>query len=186
MIHLLYREKFEPIVRIGEHVGIIDGKNVLGIYKVKYVEPLQPVIYNLGPLQPASANGPYAGQTFDLDAFEPPENELYQIRIRLLDDFALIVRQPASTTRFNLRTESTLITLLSPEHFCELFTWKDRKPQLQPLNYRFTTLKLARIMVYGFRYVLEKVAKDLAEAQRKGVKEVTWVIVGALAPTASS
>ena len=183
-IHLLYREKFEPIVRIGEYVGILDGTKVVGIYRVIYNEPIQPKIYNLGPLStPGAGKYPMPGASYELDDLEPPENELFQLRLRLLDDFIVEVYQPASTSRFNIKTASTPVTVLSPPNFVELYTFKDRKIKLIPANIRFQEMKLARILVLGFRYVLEPVAKSKTEAERKGIKEVTWVVVGAKAPS---
>jgi len=177
-IHLLYREKFDPIVRIGEYVGILDGTRQLGIYQVTYIEPIQPIVINLGPLSaPASiAEYPKPGNDKTLSEIDLGERELGQFRIKLLDDFMLEVYQPASTTRFNLRNGPTRVSILSPGNFVELFTISDeRKIKVKPYNIRFEPMQLARIMIYGFRYVLKEV--------KERVREVTWVIVGAKAPT---
>lgn len=157
-IHLLYKREFEPIVRIGENVKLIlPGKPVYG--RVEYVEQIQPFIVNLGSIPAANpTQWPAIGVSRELHELDLGGSEFGQWRLALLDDFMLDVDLPSATGRFVRRGGSTFVSRLSVlrDQFTEIYTYgRDYVPKVTPLNPNFYPLDMARLLVAGYRYVIE-------------------------------
>ncbi|MFY9259575.1 MAG: hypothetical protein WAO71_03600 [Gallionella sp.] len=153
-----YREgPIEQIVMPGENVGIWVNK-VYEFYKVDYVEPItysDPVTINLGAL----AAGAQSNVT-QLTALQMPDSEFAQLRMRVLDDVNLIVYQGRADQRHKLQnvvsTVNRFTHLNDPcGHQTECFEFEDNYIFLQADNQTGYALTQARVVFWGFRYVLE-------------------------------
>ena len=178
-LHLLYKEVFEPIVRPLDNVAITysTDKSTWTYSKVVYVEPLQPQVIDLGSLDASTTtNYPAVGSSKDLNELKLGENELGQYRIYPLDDIILEVRQPAAMSRFVNRTSKTYITKVSPPNFVEIFVYEDNYvPQVVPYNPLFSAQDTSRIMIPGFRYIMEPLSS--------APESYTVIPVSGVAPT---
>lgn len=167
-IHLLYKEAFEPIVRIGENVKLALMESVK-FGRVRYVEPIQPQIIDLGPIPAPStpAEIPKPGSSRELTELNLGDMEFGQWRIVLLDDILLEVNIPAAVGKFITKARKTLVSrasnILSGSHFTEVYTYKDTVPTVVPYNPGFYAVASSRILVHGFRYVFEELDEEPRE-----------------------
>lgn len=168
MVYEVYYEHFEPVVRIGEFVAVFLGRTTTGSTyaygRVAYIEPIQPQVIDLGPLPAASPQlYPAPGNQVVLDQLKLGDYELGQWRIELLDDFLLEVRLPAAVDKWTTLNGATYASQLDAVHsnMLELYTWEHDTyiPSVRPLNVKFWQMPSARIVVYGFRYVLDEVQR---------------------------
>lgn len=165
-IHLPYKESFEPVVRINDNVKLILTDGI--IYgRVTYLEQIEPIIIDLAESSPlpavSSSTTPIApGNQYELSDIELGENEFGQWRMKLLDDFLLEMRLPPAVTKHVVRSGSTYLSMLISNipNMGDFFTYKDKVPTVIPYNIRFETMDMARIMVYGFRYIIERIHEE--------------------------
>ena len=176
-LHVLYKKEFEPIVRPLEYVALMNdvsmSKWIFG--KVIFIEPLQPITINLGSLSAADPNRyPTPGTTKTLDSIAVGDNEFAQYRIKVLDDFLLEIKLPPALSRFINRNGPTYVQRISRDQLTEIFVYKDDVPTVQPYSILFTDLEVARIMVYGFRYVFVKLSED---EKRRVIAEGKYTVI---------
>ncbi len=165
MQYVVYSKEFEPIVKLGEYVAVLIGRGPTGysyVYgKVRYSEPIQPQTVNLGPISAATTSTyPMPGTEQELDKIKLGHYEFGQWRLEVLDDFAFNFRIPAAVYKWLTLNGATYATELSniKGNLLEFYTFQDNYvPYITPVNIRFKDMELARINVYGFRYVLEKI-----------------------------
>jgi len=132
--------------------------------RVVFVEPLQPFVVDLGALPAASPTQPLAaGTQRELVEFKLGEREFGQWRLFLLDDFVLEVRLPSAIGRFVTKAGPTKASRLSKGQWLEIYTYRDIVPTVLPYNPNFHGLEMARLLVYGFRYVVEPLEKPPRE-----------------------
>ncbi len=165
-IHLPYKLTFEPVVRINDNVKLIltDG-TIFG--KVTYLEQIEPIIVDLAassalPAVSSSTSPVAPGNQYELDDIELGENEFGQWRLQLLDDFLLEIRLPPAVTKHVVKNGATYMSIFASTlpSLGDFFTYKDKVPTLIPYNVRFETVDMARVMVYGFRYIIERLPSE--------------------------
>ena len=163
-IHLLHKKEFEPIVRPLENVAIFtpEGKYVFG--QVVYLEPIQPETISLGSVSAADpTNYPtYRGMT-ELTDLELGKNEFAQYRLFVLDDILVEVYQPAALSRYMLKARPTRISVRSPNNFVELFVFEDKVPTIKYYAVTFRDIANARLLFYGFRYIIKRLEEKPKE-----------------------
>lgn len=156
-IHLVHKKEFEPVVRIEENVKLlVPGGEVYG--KVVYLEPIQPFVIDLGGLPAATpTQWPAIGASKELNELELGEREFGQWRLLVLDDILLEVKLPAAVGRFVKKSGATQVSRLSlaRDQFTEVYTYRDTVPTVVPLNPNFYNMDMARLMITGYRYVIE-------------------------------
>ena len=184
-IYLLHKKEFEPIVRPKDYVAILTPQRKWVYGRVIYLEPIQPQIVSLGSLGAASAsNYPTYQGMYELEEMELGRNEFGQYRLFVLDDFLVEVYQPAATSRFNLKAGPTKISVKSPQQFLEIYVYEDEVPTIKYYSTLFTSITNARLMFYGYRYVIQKLPvtseKDL---KKYGIKEYTVIPASGVAPS---
>jgi len=175
-LHVLHKREFEPVVRIEENVKILAEGPIFG--RVTFIEPIQPIIIDLGPIDAATPTRyPAIGAQRELKELELGEREFGQWRLLVLDDILLEVKLPSALGRFVRKAGSTLVSRLSlaRDQLTEIFTYKDIVPTVTPFNPRFEPMEMARIVVYGYRYVIEPLDRP--------PKEYTVIPVYGLATT---
>lgn len=156
-LYVIHKREFEPIVRIEEAVRLVAERDIYA--RVVYIEPIQPLIIDLGPIGAATPTlWPAPGSSRELSELELGESEFGQWRIAPLDDILLEVRLPAAIARFVRRAGATPVSRLSisRDQFTEIFTLRRLAvPTVVPYNPNFYPLDMARILVAGYRYVFE-------------------------------
>ena len=164
--YVLYKHELEPIVKIGDYVKLFLGTRGAVYGKVVYIEPLQPRVKNLGPLDAASTGTwPMPGPSIKLNEMALGGREWGQWRLVVLDDFLLNVNVPGAMPKWQTRDaqtpESLLDSAIGRDQLVELYTYTDEFiPTVQPLNPLFESQPLARILFYGYRYVIEPVRNE--------------------------
>ncbi len=165
--YVLYKKEFEPIVKIGDYVKLYLGTGSKPVYgRVVYIEPIQPMVKDLGPLPAASTSTwPMPGPTTRLDEMKLGSSEWGQWRLVVLDDFLLDVNLPGAMPKYQTASEQTPVSPLDnaigKEQLAEIYTYgSEYVPTVQPLNPLFTEQPVARIMMYGFRYVISQVSAE--------------------------
>lgn len=180
-IYLLHKKEFEPIVRPKDYVAILTPQRKWVYGRVIYLEPIQPQIVSIGSLPAANAsNYPTYQGLKELTEMELGRNEFGQYRLYLLDDFLVEVYQPAATSRFNLKAGPTGITVKSPEQFLEIYVYEDEVPTIKYYSTLFTGIDNARIMFYGYRYVIEKID---VKTKKDIPKEYTVIPAAGVSPS---
>ena len=167
-LHLLYEKDFEPIVRPDENVKLLLPQgHIYG--RVVFVEPLQPIVVDVGPLKAAGPSSwPAVGTSKELDELELGSNEFGQWRMLVLDDFLVEFRLPAAMGRFVTKNGATYVSKLSTllaknSGITEFYTYSDQVPQVVTYNPNFYDLLTARMVFAGFRYVFEPLREEPKE-----------------------
>lgn len=157
VLHTYKSGPIEQIVMPGETVGIWVNK-VYEFYKVQYVEGVMrsdPLTIDLGAL---AAGGQSAVTQATL--LQMPDTEFAQLRMEVLDDVEIIVYQGRADQRHKLfnrvATLSRILSLFDPDgHTSEMYEFEDNYLFLQAANQTSYALPCARVVFWGFRYVLE-------------------------------
>ncbi len=151
VLHLPYKEEFEPIARSGDIVAIPVGRQQVNYFRVVYVEPVQPilVVEQLSALEQKKEHR--------LEEIELEENQMGQWRLAPLDFVYVGMNFPRAVSKWSTRSESTYATpysLYAPQTL-EFFTYGDDVPVLYLTNPAHED-QVARVAVIGYRFALEE------------------------------
>ena len=165
-----FKEEFEPVALPNEKICLLPDKKY---YRVVYVEQLPVVEKDFGAIT--------AGNTLtdqEITELQMNKNELVQVRIEIVDDIEITVKQPKSVTRFTTKTTTFKINkYVSLTNLSEIFSFEDTpKIYFDVKNISGGDLSQSRIRFYGFKYVLE----PLTEVPERA----TYVPVKGYAPRA--
>ncbi len=147
----------EQIVVPGEIVGIWVNK-VYEFYRVAFIEPLNrsnPITIDLGAL----AAGGTTGIT-QLTLLQMPDAEFGQFRAEVLDDVEVILYQGRADQRHKLQNRVATLSRFSPlfdpdGHQSEFYEYEDNWAFMQATNNTSYALTQARVVFWGYRYVLD-------------------------------
>ena len=157
----LYPYKAGPIEQVvlpGETVGIWVNK-VYEFYRIEYVEGIirsDPVTIDLGATTVAA---PQTAIT-QLTLLQMPDTEFAQFRMEVLDDVQVAVYQGRADQRHKLFTVASVLNRSLPlfdpcAHSTEMYEFEDNFIFLQATNLTQYPVTQARVVSWGFRYVLE-------------------------------
>jgi len=157
MVHTYKAGLVEQIVLPGETVGIWVNK-VYEFYRILYIEPItrsDPVTIDLGALAAAGVSA-----VTQVALLRMPDLEFAQCRMEVLDDISVILYQGRADQRHKLQNVVATITRFSSlfdpcAHQTEFFEFEDNFAFLQATNQTSYALTQARVVFWGFRYVLE-------------------------------
>jgi len=157
MIHTYRGGPIEQVVLPGETVGLWINK-VYEFYRILYIEPLfrsPPLTINLGAPAAAAVTA-----VIQATLLQMPDLEFAQLRMEVLDDVDVIVYQGRADQRHKLQnvvaTLSRFNALFDPDaHLTEVFEFEDNYLFLQATNNSGYALTQARVVFWGYRYVLE-------------------------------
>lgn len=151
-----YKKDFEPVAQIDEVIKIVPD-NVF--YRVKNIVPLPTFIHNFGSL------GANATDTEAIDIvrstvrIEMPKGFLAQFRLKVIDNFELIFRQPINTTRYTtVHTTFVVSPDTVQDNLTEFYQFENRSAGIIRRNPTGTALTSTRVMFYGFKFELEQVS----------------------------
>jgi len=154
----------EPVVLPGETVGVWVNK-WFTFYEVVYIEGVprsDPLEFDFGAI---AAGGVTAVTPLLLT--EMPDNEFAQLRAAVIDDFTVILYQGRADQRHKLRnrvaTYTPFTALFDPDgHTGEFYVFEEQHAFGQATNQTAYAMTTARMVFWGFRYVLEQ------------LKQYTW------------
>lgn len=157
MLHTYKSGPVEQVVLPNEMVGIWVNK-VYEFYRVLYVEGLlrsDPITIDIGALAAAAQSA-----MTQVTLLQMPDQEFAQFRMEVLDDVEVAVYQGSADQRHKLFTRATTLTrfqpLFDPEaSVSEMYEFEDNYLFLQATNQTGYALTQARVVFWGFRYVLE-------------------------------
>ena len=147
-----FKHWLEPVAMPGENLRL----DPLNIYvKIRYYEEIPGFIEDFGAL--ASGN---STAITEVENMEMSENQVGQFRIKPLDDIDIQVYQGRGVGRFAIKnvlcTILPLTEQLSPYYnSTELFVYEDEPPWFQVTNNGTIDLKKTRVLIQGFRFVVE-------------------------------
>jgi len=169
----------EQVVLPGENVGIWVNK-VFEFYKVDYIEPItrsDPVTFDLGAL----AAGAVSAVT-QITLLQMPSTEFAQLRMEVLDDVNVILYQGRADQRHKLQNVVSTVNRFSAMydpcgHQTEFYEFEDNYIFLQATNQTSYALTQARVVFWGYRYVLDY----QPQFSTKGQTPDTWTRIPATA-----
>lgn len=160
---MIYDPEFSPILEVGHSVILkgsdfpADGKS----YRCVAVDALPEYIKDWGSLTAATWSTDNEDTNLELAT-----NELAQMRMMVLDDIKVRLKNPAPVTKW--RTAKTTFYLpmfpstegedwLKNYYFrlSELYYWQDTTPRFD--LYSATTITVARVLFTGFKFKLEPI-----------------------------
>jgi len=153
-----YKRDFEPLVRIEENVAIPKGKGAFEYFKVLFVEPVQPITVAVS-LPALERNKEYTLKEIELE-----DNEAGQWRLWIPDFVAVKMNYPRASSKWTTKTStpSALPLSMAHENVLEFFTWKNHVPILY-LDNPVDEEQTARLLIWGFKYSLEKIEEKPKE-----------------------
>jgi len=157
MLHTYKAGPIEQVVLPGETVGIWVNK-VYEFYKIQYVEGIMrsdPVTIDLGALGALGLSA-----LTQVTLLQMPDKEFAQFRMETLDDVEIGVYQGRADQRHKLFTRAATLNrflpLFDPDaHITEMYEFEDNFIFLQAINQTAYAQTQARVVFWGFRYVLE-------------------------------
>jgi hypothetical protein len=151
----------EPVVLPGETVGIWVNK-WFTFYEVQYIEGIprsDPLEFDFGALLAQTV-----GAVTPLPLIEMPDDEFAQWRCAVIDDISMILYQGRADQRHKARnrvgTYTKFTDLFDPDgHTGEFFVFNDESAFGQPTNQTDYPITTARVVFWGFRYVLSQLTQ---------------------------
>lgn len=162
---MAYQESFVPIAKVGENLCVIKGdKDILGYYKVLYIDPLPEHTYDFGP---AAAAGIASGSTDadnEISNLYLDDGQLAQYRFYVVDDIEVSIKQPMAKTHWTTKGVKETLTAFTQQVFkglqhMDIFVWEEEKVYFDAKNPTKYTIYKARVRFIGYRYILEKIEK---------------------------
>ncbi len=152
---------FEPAVKPRENVRLYPSKK---FYTVIYIEPLQPIIINLGSVASDKETSLHECTELDLKQLE-----LGQWRFLPLADVEITLKQPRATERGTTKTSSTKISpysiVLDPHlRSTEVWTFEDEnRVYISAKNISQYTINPVRVLFFGWKYLLDELKETPAK-----------------------
>lgn len=178
----------QPVAQVGHNLLLIDRMRY-NLYQVAYIEPIppsHPLVADVGAVNAGVTDAIFnTNNVLDME-----DGHLGQFRARVLDDIAVDILQPQSSTRFTLKNviaRLSAYTHVYDEHdaLTEFFIFEDDRIFLRALNPTDYNLAQGRVAFYGFKYVLAggkgvadrggevppiRTFTSIEEAERSGLK----------------
>jgi len=157
MFHTYRAGPIEQVNMPGETVGLWINK-VYEFYKVLFIEGIMrsdPVTLDLGALAAAAISA-----VTQATLLQMPDLEFVQLRLEVLDDIEVIIYQGRADQRHKLQNVVATLSRFNREfdpcaHQTEMFEFEDNFIFLQATNQTGYALTQARVVFWGYRYVLE-------------------------------
>ena len=147
--------KFEPVVEPRMNVRLLPD---YGYFKVLGVEPIGVIVYDFGKTLTAGSES----KNIEFSTVYMQENEMAQWRVWVLDDFEIRLKlvgreRLRGSTKYS--SDSIVTFSMDTNDYDELsqfFTFEDEKVFVDIKNPTQDTITKERVMLMGFKYVLQK------------------------------
>jgi len=149
-----YKQELEPIVLPDQTVHLITASKEYDL-KCVAVEPLPAFVHDFGAVTATDWS-----RDKTIDNLEMPTNELAQIRMKVLDDFRLYMKNPPGQEHWRTNKVQFYLPKWPTEEVVQKFmwaasehyVWEDEIPEYDLYNPGAVNLTLARVEISGFRY----------------------------------
>lgn len=160
----MYSKDFVPVAKIGENYSIINAQGSERFYETVYVEGLPPsldLIYDGGSLASGSTDSSNKMTILEMEGSAKTEtdlSEVFQVRMRILDDIAVTVKLPAAQSRWKTRNDEIRLDYNTEIHdpslaTTEVYIGEDDTIYVDIYNPTQYTLSKTRIQFFGWRIV---------------------------------
>jgi hypothetical protein len=154
-----YSVEFTPPVKKGQKLELIKSDTeLLGYYRVKYIEPLPKKVHDFGAIDAEATSG-----DVEVTDLYMSDGELACYQMIPLDDVEITISQPKAKKRYATKsyvhTISPIVNQVSPLH-TRIFVWEDEKIFFNVKNPTRYNRPMHRVMFYGWRLILEKTTPE--------------------------
>jgi len=150
---MIFKKDFEPIAQIDENIVLVPERKA---FKVREISALPMIVYDFGALAAGAKDTEVIDIVKDTVKLALEDGCLAQIRMVLIDDFILYLRQPKSTAKWTTVHRELYLSRNAPyDNLSEWFQFEDRSAGIIRENPSAADLTNTRVMFFGFKYRLE-------------------------------
>lgn len=157
--------EFKPVVEIGQNFSVITAQGTEKFFEVVYIEPL-PKCYDLvedfGSITSGSTDSSNKITRIEGEGSAKTEtdlSEVFQLRMEVIDDIILTLKQPAAQSRFKTRNDELRVDAFTPPELTEIYVYEDDVPYIDAYNGTQYTLSKTRVIFWGWRIVGRQLSK---------------------------
>ncbi len=166
----MYQKEFVPVVKIGENYSIITAQGTEKYFECVYVEGLPPsldLIYDGGSLVSGASDNANKVTILELEGSAKTEtdiSEVFQLRMRNLDDTMTTVKLPSAQSKWKTRNDEIRLDynteVLDPTFATtETYVYEDDTIYVDIYNPTQYTLSQTRLQFWGWRIVGRQLSK---------------------------
>ena len=149
-----------PLLRKDQNIELILRTEVsYGFFRVTFVEPTGDIAFDImngAGLLAGATSAQFSSNNAPVNQLVEYEGILTQYRLELLDDYQLIIRQPAANAKGQNFIGNFPITPFLPPNLTEFFVSARDAFTFQCINPAALALATCNLRAYGFRYVIKK------------------------------
>ncbi len=167
---MMYQTEFTPVVAIGQQYSIVTAQGSEKFFDCVYVEGLPPsldLIHDFGSLASGSTDSANKVTILEMEGSAKTEtdiSEVFQLRMRVLDDIMVTVKLPAAQSKWKTRNDEIRMDF-NTEIFdptlatTETYIYEDDTIYIDVYNPTQYTLSQTRIQFWGWRIVGRQLSK---------------------------
>jgi len=167
---MMYQKEFVPVVAINQQYSIITAQGTEKFFDCVYVEGLPPsldLIEDFGSLTSGSTDSANKVTILEMEGSAKTEtdiSEVFQLRMRPLDDIMATIKLPAAQSKWKTRNDEIRMDynteILDPTFATtETYIHEDDTIYVDVYNPTQYTLSQTRIQFWGWRIVGRQLAK---------------------------
>jgi len=148
-------EEIKPVALVDENIQVYDeGK--WKYYRVTFIEPIQPFQRDFGSITAGGSTGDK-----DIEELRVGKGWCAIVRVVLVDDLKVTVKQPKAITRYVVSEKVTsyltaLNEVLGLRHLTELCVLEERVPIFDVTNPTKYDVPASRVVFYGLKMEMEE------------------------------
>jgi len=166
----MYQKEFVPVVKMGENYSIITAQGTEKYFECVYVEGLPPsldLIYDGGSLASGATDSANKITITEMEGSAKTEtdiSEVFQLRMRILDDTMIVVKLPAAQSKWKTRNDEIRMDFNTEIYdptlaTTETYIYEDDTIYIDIYNPTNYTLSQTRIAFFGWRIVGRQLSK---------------------------
>jgi len=154
---------FKPVVAIGQQYSVLTSQGTEKFYECLYVEPLPKsidLIEDIGEIAADSTSNANKIEILSMEgaaARETDISEVFQMRMEVLDDISVLVKEPSAQGRFKTKNNQIRVDYNSGP--VEIYVSEDDVIYADVSNTTNYLIQQARIAFWGWRIVGRLLAK---------------------------
>jgi hypothetical protein len=152
-------EDFAPTVDMGQYFSVVTAQGTEKFYECVYIEPLpksQDLQHDFGSISSGSTDSSNKITILEVEGSAKTEtdlSELFQMRMEVIDDIALTIKEPAAQSRFKTRNDEIRIDAFTPPEQSEIYVFEDDTIYIDAYNPTQYTLTVTRVQFWGWRII---------------------------------
>lgn len=166
---------FPPSVKVGDIIKVFTPQFTEKHFEIVFVEPIPPITKDFGSISAGSTSAGNKITELEMEGGTKSDfSDFFHLRMVLLDDTELTVKEPVTTSRFQTLNDDVAINIFTPPELTELVVMEDNTLTIDAKNPSQYTLPQSRVRFYGWRYtgnlIQENVAKSMAAQNGERIK----------------